>query len=79
MQHHRNQLVWKSSPRQRSHRLVATIASMTTAIPTMIRKPKKGTMMGEGRWSAGKSLRPCTVPWRSWVKMRLPSSGIATT
>ncbi len=56
-QRRRNQPASNSRPFQRSHQLTTTIASMTSPIPTMMRKPKKGMATG-GRSSAGKSLRP---------------------
>ena len=78
MQRRRNQPASNSRPFQRSHQLTTTIASMTSPIPTMMRKPKKGMATG-GAFSAGKSFRPCTVPFGSWVRMRLPRSGIDIT
>ena len=42
----------------------------------MMRKAKNG-MIGLGRSSGGKDFSPLISPFHSWVRIRLPSFGIA--
>ena len=46
-------------------------------MPTMMRK-LQNTMVALDRSCGGQALRPFTVPFQSWVKIKLPTLGNST-
>ncbi len=70
--------VVKSRPISHSTAPISPRAIMMSPIPTMMRKAKNG-MIGLGRSSGGNDFSPRTSPSHSWVRMRLPRSGMATS
>ena len=71
---HRNQRVVSSLPRQRSQWPNHDTASISSPMPTMMRKPKNGISTG-GRSSRGKEVSPTWAELQSPEAMKLPSRG----